>query len=102
MTTNDELRAIAKAATPGPWRAILPGDLSWGERRKYRCVLFDRKTDEDTSPMSPANARHIATFDPRRALAALDVIEAAQHQRDTSPGAQPELVAALTRWEALA
>lgn len=38
MTAADRLRALAEAATPGPWRVILPGDPSWSERRKYRCV----------------------------------------------------------------
>ena len=79
MNTTD-LRRLALAATPGPWRVILPGDVEWAERRKYRCVAFDPKDDAGytTAPLLPADARLIAAASPAVVLALLDVVDAAQ------------------------
>ena len=78
MTLDDLLR-LAAEATPGPWKSILPGDLSWKDRRSYRCVAFSRKRDEryTTSPLLPLDAAHIAAFSPEVAAALVKVAMAA-------------------------
>src|SRR5690606_964540 len=67
----DALEATARAATPGPWEADdnmpfspeLQGIFA-PEQRRY--VL---KVDFGDQPESPADAEHIATFDPPTVLA---------------------------------
>jgi len=60
MTDIAVLRALlGKATNRGKWRSILPGDLDWLERRKYRCIEFDRKSWYDTGPLQPQDARLI-------------------------------------------
>lgn len=78
MTDTDRIRRLAEAATPGPWRVILPGDLAWSRRHRYRCVAFGPDRDEPytTSPLVPADARHIAALDPQTVIALLDRIDA--------------------------
>lgn len=83
MTTNEqdlnELRAIAEAATPGPWET-LGGQGPVGTHAvchrmeqgtlveiAYRDAHFDK-----------ANATHIAAFDPPTVLTLLDRVEAAE------------------------
>src|SRR5690606_34404356 len=73
-----ELRRIAEAATPGPWR--LRNDPRYDDVPPDRFVIASAErdhiaettqggsfTDEDL-----ANARHIATFDPPTVLTLLD------------------------------
>jgi len=65
---NDaELRAIAEKATPGPWSGI------YAERNETITIAHHRSETEATE----ADADHIAAWHPARAIAALDVIEAA-------------------------
>lgn len=90
MTAADKLRALAEAATPGPWHVILPGDLSWGERRKYRCVEFDKATGEDTSPLSPGNARLIAALNPTVVRALADLLDEIDREHVRSGGGAPD------------
>ena len=136
--TTDELRAIAEAATPGPW-AWFHGKydtyLATVNRGRIYVMGFARRGMQDAQPMfqvrenggpgvmrtaseigeaglrTHPDARHIATFDPRLALALLDVARTARALR-TSGGmdtftpeadvASQDLDAALARLEALA
>lgn len=95
-TTPDPIRALAEAATPGPWKVILPGDVRWEHRRKFRCVAFSRRRGEPytTSPLRPDDAALIvamrngidAILDERDALrAALQAI-AAIHSKSPDGG----------------
>jgi hypothetical protein len=76
------LRAVAEAATPGPW-TVLPRcdnaepDRACGvtsdhvERGRRRGVFQSDAYDECSHPVSLADALHIATFSPSVALALL-------------------------------
>jgi hypothetical protein len=112
-----DLRAIAEAATPGPWRVGERPALSngvWADG-------FTSSPDEDgvsghlvawchSEWRDEADAAHIAAWHPGRALAALDVIEAARSlvecrmcSRETGTlcdAHRPALRAALDRWDA--
>ncbi|MFN8520746.1 MAG: hypothetical protein U0667_15425 [Chloroflexota bacterium] len=83
-TTPDPIRALAEAATPGPWKVILPGDVRWEHRRKFRCVAFSRRRDEPyaTSPLRPDDAALI--------VAMRNGIEAILDERDALRAALPE------------
>ena len=76
MTDLEALAKLASEATPGPWKSILPGDLSWKDRRSYRCVAFSRKRDElyTTTPLRPLDAAYIAAADPQTILALVERI----------------------------
>ena len=71
-----EQRAIAKAATPGPWEASFPPIYKgW----RVEAINGDSQTNggfaiayEMIGSDVEANARHIATFDPPTILAMLD------------------------------
>ncbi len=84
MTTPNELRAIAEAATAGPWEAIersgyheiLAADETsdWYGREKMHAVAYvDTEIDQQE-----AIARFIATFDPPTVLRLLADLEAAE------------------------
>lgn len=73
---TQRLRALHEAAGASRWRVILPGDTTWRDRTKYRCVLFDAKTDEDTMPISPDRARLIVASAKALPLL-LDIVDAA-------------------------
>lgn len=104
-----DLRAIAKAATPGPWRELI---WDYGEDDRPG-TMFVTADPIDTQAalavgLSEADAAHIAAWSPDRALAALDVIEAAGQVARTDAMSQPKRTAAtnalrdaLARWEAL-
>jgi hypothetical protein len=89
-----DLRRIAEAATPGPWHVdtangVIPPDN--GEAVCY--PLRDKRV--------LADATHIAAWHPARALAALDVIEAAAdgvHVCSTEDGEPCAMCAALAAW----
>jgi hypothetical protein len=70
--TLDKLRAIAEAATPGPWTKV--------ERLMPRggtaLHVVDRE-DIIVANAKPGNAAFIATFSPPTVLALMDVVEAA-------------------------
>jgi hypothetical protein len=74
------LAKLASEATPGPWKSILPGDLSWKDRRSYRCVAFSRRRDEryTTSPLLPLDAAFIAAASPDVVAALVRVALAAK------------------------
>ena len=82
--TAAEIRALIAAATPGPWKVILPGDVSWSDRRKYRCIAFSTRRDESytTSPIEPADAALIAAL-ATEAPALLDRLERALFALET-------------------
>lgn len=67
--TTDELRAIAEAATKGPW-----------EYDGVEYVISAAMAEVVAWPFTNADAAHIATFHPARILAMLDVIEAARNR----------------------
>lgn len=108
MTELDltHLRAVAEAATPGPWRSV-QGDLEGKPPSEYvRTLLANREQDGTTSgelhlllapndidpelgsevvpaltgdgPRARVNAAHIATFDPPTVLALIDRAEKAE------------------------
>ena len=95
MTTLTELRALALAATPGPWvqqpdgwtvRRVVAQDAS---QRGWR-VAYTYASGPDRVEQEVADAAYIAALSPERVLAMLDVIEAAKAMRDYAgvmPGA---------------
>lgn len=128
--TTDKLRAIAEAATPGPWwsdvRGRYVGPSSYGPNGSIETVtvVWDNYSDGHGAP-GPADAAFIVAAR-NTYLAALDVIEAAKaySPRDDHDYAceyrtslagwrrgeppvircqcgRSELDAALDRWEAL-
>lgn len=75
--TNEQLRALCLAATPGPWT---PAGPSFGEKLPvyYNCVCVDGGTDNDEDicgDMEHADAEYIAAMDPTTTLALLDESE---------------------------
>lgn len=88
MATNDELRAIAEAATPGPWvRMGTAAKPHWWVAAEEAVVHGNMPASrEDYAPETIerwiADARHIATFDPRRALVACDLADAVRLWRE--------------------
>lgn len=79
--TNEQLRALCLAATPGPWT---PAGPSFGETLPsyYNCVCVDGDTDNDEDicgDMEHADAEYIAAMDPTTTLRLLDKIERLQH-----------------------
>ena len=75
MVDPKQLRALAKAATPGPWeaRGHAVGFPGTGLARGEFHVVAD--TYED-----PADARYIAAISPAVALALLDRLERAERE----------------------
>lgn len=63
----DELEAVARAATPGPWADPMQDDWPESESDILLDLLFDRRTGETNC--DKADAAHIAAFDPVTALA---------------------------------
>lgn len=114
-----DLRALAEAATPGPWTVTrLPGGGRTVAANHWSRVGDGASGYTDlTFQVKGADAAHIAAWSPDRAIAALDVIEAARrtslltdercwciewkpsqtvHEKECAA-----LRAALDRWEAL-
>ena len=82
MTSNDELRRLAEAATPGPWE--------WCEDQRF---LYNKLQDhgvlnhgETSWPVSDENAAFIAAASPDRVLRLLDENEALRKERDELRG----------------
>ena len=78
MSMNlNELEAIARAATPGPWQHLpyggqnQNGDYSGGS-------IFDADGDYLLSEVSDAAGAHIATFDPPTVLALIAKLREAE------------------------
>jgi hypothetical protein len=77
MSASSRLASILDGMTKGPWKTILPGYIApLSERRKYRCVLLDPKTNEDTSALAPGNARGIVALRNAPWLALVQAAEA--------------------------
>src|SRR5690606_2803878 len=87
-----ELRRIAEAATPGPWRVN-----KYGPTRRIMSIgagkygtdpvianveTFWSKREQEKYGDHGANAVHIATFDPPTVLALLDEIERLRKERE--------------------
>src|SRR5690606_26615746 len=78
-----ELRRIAEAATPGPWR--ISGD---GPVDRFVIASTERDHIAETTRGGSftnedlANAYHIATFDPPTVLALLNEIERLRRERE--------------------
>lgn len=76
----DALEAIAREATPGPWEEgsnrpfsrDLQGIFASHEKR------YVLKADFDQQPENPADANHIATFDPPTVLALITRVREAE------------------------
>mgnify|MGYP001389431823 CR=1 FL=1 len=79
-----ELRRIAEAATPGPWRVNKYGSIGAGELGIDPVIAnvepFWSKEEREKYGDHGDNARHIATFDPPTVLALLDEIERLEHE----------------------
>ena len=98
--THAQLRAVAEAATPGPWRAVAQGGSStvlsgakplrndsriptYAYRDEEHCIAYPFIDEEgrqrlDFVCFSHGDALHIATFDPPTVLAFLTELEAAR------------------------
>src|SRR5690606_22319081 len=89
-----ELRRIAEAATPGPWRVN-----KYGPTRRIMSIgagkygtdpvianveTFWSKREQEKYGDHGANAVHIATFDPPTVLALLDEIERLRREREAA------------------
>jgi len=91
-------RAIAAAATPGPWGADSIGYAEDDVRVQVTCGAWDLALIDESAPpelrdtsveQRIADAAHVATFDPPTVSAMLDVIEAAEgwfEDDDQTPG----------------
>ena len=84
--TTDDLRALALAATPGPWRLVPPDPTEapmWSicepDEKAFGsiadCYNYADAQDE-------ANATYIAALSPERVLAMIAVIEKAKAMRE--------------------
>ena len=91
MTTHDELRKLAEAATPGPWiedSENHPDDISiWAGPADDGQFLGNMGTDHVrqlgvTCDVERANARFIAAANPQTILALLDELGQCKAQRD--------------------
>jgi hypothetical protein len=97
--TPDEragLRAVAEAATPGPWRWEEPSKESWpqsdeslvsdgktwesGGREYPETVLSGWGYDASGTEADAEDRAHIAAFDPPTVLALLDALDAAERK----------------------
>lgn len=76
MNTN-QLREVAAAATPGPWRSThtsfekYGGAIESDGRWPYNVIAHTLESEH-------SNAAHIATFNPALVMKLLDVVEAAK------------------------
>lgn len=81
--TLDDLRKIAEAATPGPWESITEaysselGDYLGGYIPGV-AERFVTEHDGVTPPLSPEDAKFIATFNPQKVLELLEETERLQ------------------------
>jgi hypothetical protein len=95
----DRLEAIAKAASPGPWRNA--GYDGHGGMR-VESIQWQIGYVSRAGGKQEANAEHIATFSPERVLALLAVARAAKRMFEFgNPGALMELGTALAGLEQL-
>lgn len=95
MTDTDRLRAIAQAATPGPWWNDVADD-TFGQSEHF-VASKDRGRQVCSycsDPDESADAEYIATFDPLLVAAMLDVVLAAEE----TPGWDENLSSALDRF----
>lgn len=75
-----EMRGVAEAATQGEWRATEARE--WGDDEKLQSAVMVSEgetltwDDHGGEVFHPADASHIATFDPSTVLALLDALEA--------------------------
>lgn len=94
------LRAVAEAATRGPWLHIsLRGDMNEVRVNGEKAPIANWQgfNDSDRSGVKHfANARHIATFDPATVLALLDRLEAADLRLAIARSAEVQLSKALS------
>jgi len=84
----DDLRKLAEAATPGPWkfdddamgcRAIKGGKSGSHKQAQYTEIAYTVGLSNDERDR--ANAAYIAACSPDRILNLLDVVEASKHLR---------------------
>lgn len=78
MTINpDELRKVAEAATPGPWRAVDDADgFTFVDRGSGRLAIVAEVVPSNRNRGN--DSLHIATFDPPTVLALLSRLEQAE------------------------
>lgn len=72
------LRAVAEAATPGPWEAVQGASGGWWVEAPNTATIAD--IDIDYSGHPEADAAHIATANPTTVLQLLDRLEAAEER----------------------
>ena len=84
MSNNlDDLEAVARAATPGPW--VATGTRAWGDPYLEVLPVFGvvESADSDMAhacidPLENGDAEHIATFDPPTVLALIERLKQAE------------------------
>lgn len=92
MTKNlDQLRQVAKRATPGPW-VVYDRGIGYEVHDAYGYELNGGMRETFTE----ADATHIATFDPPTALALIDRAEAAEQAVDFHAQRDSELKTLLS------
>lgn len=87
----DALEAVAKAATPGPWRL-----------GNYAIVLADGDAPTIVADGEPADAAHIATFDPPTVLGLIAEARSAAEVRERLAEVEAErdtLAGGVTEWQ---
>ena len=72
LTDLTSLRAVAEAATPGPWQI----------KCSVRDEVLDEHGDSVASRLPHPDAEFIATFDPPTVAALIDRVERAERERD--------------------
>jgi len=78
MVTLDDLEALARAATPGPWAAFHDEDNTW-QLVETRTPGAANLTD-DSGVLVSQDAAYIAACSPERVLALVAVVRAARKE----------------------
>lgn len=83
----DALEAVARAATPGPWRTgwdgqefyVIPESSTdlWDRVAEFTFAIYPGSSDQQDE-CDTANAKHIAAFDPATVLALIERVREAE------------------------
>lgn len=96
MTTinTKRLRALAEAATPGPWEAVTTGVRGgdhWYVTAEDEAILHVSSQDGDNEGQREPLATYIAEIDPPTLIALLDELEKYRSWADRILGNPPDL-----------
>lgn len=89
-----ELKRLAQAATPGPWKAALSGTEESGW---VQDASSDFMTVGYEGEMAAKDVRFIAAANPAAVLALIQEVEALRHERSAHPGISCHAVEASLR-----